>query len=92
MSSVVTIPLPQNPDVAELVTDMQPGQKLYGCFSLKSKNDQTIELRIEEMAATRDELPDGKEHSDGDSEDQINADVEGDEDEQGIAEDVDGGY
>lgn len=67
MSTVVTIPLDKNPEVSDLVQDMQPGDRVYGCFTIKSKDEQSLELRISEMAESRDELPDGKESYDEDS-------------------------
>ena len=75
MSTTVTIPLDKNPEVADLVTDLSPGDKVYGRFSIRAKDDQSLELRIEEMAATRDELSE-KDH-DSDEEDDESVD-EGD--------------
>ncbi len=62
--SVITIDLLKNPDVAALAADKQPGDKVYGCFTVKSRDDQTLELRIAEMAGSKDELPDASETDD----------------------------
>lgn len=56
MSAVLTIDLTKNPEVAALVADMQPGDKVYGCFTIKDRDDQSLNIRIKEMAASCDEL------------------------------------
>lgn len=85
MSSVVTIPLDKNPEVADLLTDMQPGDRVYACFTIKSKDDQTANLRISEMARTKDELPDASEY-DEDAEDMDHDEPNDDEDGDGSDE------
>jgi hypothetical protein len=65
MNPVVTIDLSKNPDVAALVSDMEPSKRVFACFTIKDKDEQTLTLRLSEMAATRDELP-----KDGDYEDE----------------------
>ena len=54
--TTIQVPLDKNPDVAALVADLEPGDSVCGCFTIKSKDAQTLELRIEEMAKTPDEL------------------------------------
>jgi hypothetical protein len=66
MSAVITIPLEKNKELSALVADKQPGQKLYGCFSIKSKDDQSLILRIEEMTDNKEDLPDKAEYSEDD--------------------------
>ena len=56
-STVVIIPLDNNKDVAAMVADMQPGQKLYACGTIKALDDQTLTLRITEVTDKREDLP-----------------------------------
>lgn len=89
MSSVVQIPLDKNPEVTDLVADLQPGDKVYACFSIRAKDEQTLSLRIEEMAATRDELPDGSERVEDDEGpvgDKEDGDGSGEEEREGAEE------
>lgn len=68
--TTITIPLDKNADVAALLADKQPGDKVYGCFSLKDMTDQTATLRIEEMTDDPDELSKpGDSSDDGDETD-----------------------
>jgi hypothetical protein len=76
MSTVITVDLTKEPDVAALTADMQPGAHVYGCFTIKSRTDQTLELRISDMAATCDELPE-----ESDSTDEEDAEDGGDDEE-----------
>jgi hypothetical protein len=80
---VITIDLVKNPDVAALVADLQPSQKIYGCFTIKDKDDQTLSIRIEEMAASKDELS-----SEDEAEDEEMEEEEEDEMEDGEEEEV----
>lgn len=71
MSAVITIPIENNDELAALVADKQPADKLYGCFTIKSKDDQTLVLRIEEMTDNKEDLPDKDyEEEDGDEKDE----------------------
>lgn len=77
---VIPIDLTKNPDVAALVADMQPGEKIYGCFTIKDKDDQTLSIRIKEMASTKDELSSKDEMDDEEeSEDDADESPEGEE-------------
>lgn len=76
MPSVIPIDLTKNPDVAALVADKEPGSEVYGCFTIKSRDDQTLELRIKGMAATCDEL---KDLEDDDEDEETGQSPEGDE-------------
>lgn len=69
--TTIQIPLDRNADVAALLADKQPGDKVYACFSLKSMDPQTATLRIEEFADTADELskPDDAAEEDGETDD-----------------------
>lgn len=78
MKPVVTIDLSKNPDVAALVSDMEPSARVFACFTIKDKDEQTLTLRLSEVAATRDELPKDGEYEDEDSEDD-EEDDEGDD-------------
>lgn len=66
MSTVVTIPLGKNTEIAELVADKEPGDKLYGCFSIKAKDDQSLMIRIEEITDNIEDLPKPGEYDDDD--------------------------
>lgn len=77
MKPVVTIDLSKNPDVAALVGDMEPSARVFACFTIKDKDEQTLTLRLSEMASTRDELPKDGDYEDEDSDDE--EDDEGDE-------------
>ena len=68
----ITIPLDKNPTVADLVADKEPGEKVYGCFSIKAVDLQTLTLTMEEMTDSKDDL----DSSESESED---ADEVGDE-------------
>jgi hypothetical protein len=82
MNPVVTIDLSKNPDVAALVSDMEPSKRVFACFTIKDKDEQTLTLRLSEMAATRDELP-----KDGDYEDEDGDDEDDDEDREDTGDD-----
>lgn len=83
MSSVVVIPLDKNPEVSDLALDLQPGQKIYGCFSVKSKDDQTLSLRIEHFARSKDDLPEPDEYDDeSDEVDEVDEGEKGANDEE----------
>jgi len=62
MSTVVIIPLENNKDVAALVADKQPGDKLYSCGTIKALDEQTLTLRIEEVTDNKAELPDKEDY------------------------------
>lgn len=74
--STISIDLNKNPDVAALLADKEAGAKVYGCFTIKSMDDQTAVLRIAEMTGTKDELPDASmETEDEESTDDENEDM-----------------
>lgn len=77
MSTVVTIPLEKNSEIAALVADKQPADRLYGCFTIKAKDDQSLILRVEELADKPDDLPKPDEKEE-DEVDDVDADEEGD--------------
>lgn len=72
--SLINVDLVKEPEVAAMLADAQPGDCIYGCFRLKTKDDQTATLRIDGMAKSKDELP---EHDDEDDDANPN-DVEDD--------------
>jgi hypothetical protein len=97
MSSVITVSLDKNPELRDLVEDLQPGAKVYSCLSLRYKDDQSVQLRIEEVARTRDELPDKPESGDDedgerDSEDEGVQTDGSNEEESDEAEELADGY
>lgn len=65
---IITIDKTKDPAVAALLADKQPGAKLYGCFTLKSQDEQSAQIRLAEMADTAAELPKADEY-DADEED-----------------------
>ncbi len=54
--TTIQIPLDKEQDVAAVVADMQPGDKVYGCFTIKDNNQQTLTLRISEFSDNPDDL------------------------------------
>ena len=68
MSTVITIPLSDNEELAALVADKQPGDKLYACGTIKALDAQTLTLRVEEVTDKKDDLPDPE--TDEDDEDE----------------------
>lgn len=74
--TTITIDLTKDPEVAALLADKEPGAKVCGCFTVKSRDDQTAVLRIQSMADTCDEL---KSAMADDEEGEDTADDEGDE-------------
>ena len=69
MSTVLTIPLEKNKELSALVADMQPADRLYGCFTIKSKDDQSLVVRVEEMTDNKEDLPDKEGYEEDESED-----------------------
>lgn len=63
---LITVDLTKSPEIAELVSDMSPGAKVYGCFTVKSRDDQTLTLRIAEMTDKKADLPEPDAYSDDD--------------------------
>ena len=62
MSTVITIPLEKNKEIAALVADKQPGDRLYGCFTVKAKDDQSLILRTEEITDNKADLPEKEDY------------------------------
>jgi len=83
MSTVVIIPLDHNKDVAALVADKQPGEKIYACGTIKALDEQTLTLRIEEVTDNKEDLPDkdGYEKEDDEMEEESNGSTPGEADE-----------
>lgn len=79
MSTVVTIPLEKNTEIAALVADKQPADRLYGCFTIKAKDSQSLILRVEELSDKPDDLPkpdEKEEYEDDDGEDGEDGSIE----------------
>lgn len=62
----IIIDLKKNPEIADLVTDKQPGDRILLHTSIKQLNDQTLELTIEEAEEGKD--PDADENPPGGNE------------------------
>lgn len=67
--TTIQIALDKEPDIAALVADLEPGDCVYGCFTIKDKSEQTLTLRIKEMAESASELsepdePDNEDETD----------------------------
>lgn len=76
MSAVNIIPLTDNKDVAALVADKQPGDRLYFCASIKALDAQTLTYRIEEVTDNIEDLPKPGE-SDDDKDDEAEEESNG---------------
>lgn len=68
MSTVLTIPLENNKELAALVADKQPADRLYGCFSIKSKDDQSLVVRVEEITDNKEDLPEKEDYDEEEDE------------------------
>jgi len=82
MSAVITIPLEKNKEISALVADKQPADTLYGCFTIKAKDDQSLVLRVKELTDNKEDLPE-KEEYDEEDEDGGEGEDESDEEEYG---------
>lgn len=51
----ILIDLKKNPDIADLVADMQPGDAIDLHGTIKSLDDQTLEITIEEASKGKEE-------------------------------------
>jgi hypothetical protein len=81
--SILTIPLDKNKDVAELVAEKQPGDRLYACFTIKAKDDQTLTVRLEEVTDKTEDLPTADEYEEEKKENEESEEMAGeDEDEE----------
>lgn len=74
--TTIQIPLDKNPDVAALIADKEPGDKVYGCFTIKAQDAQTATLRIEEMTDDPAQLPKPGEYDEASGDENGNADEE----------------
>lgn len=54
----IDIDLKQNPDIANLVADLEPGAKIELSTSIKAKDDQTLTLTIESASEGEDTTDD----------------------------------
>lgn len=70
---IVPIDLKKNPEIADLLTDMQPGQRVYACLTIRDKNDQLANLRLEEVTERAEDLP-GPDEKSGDYEEEDGVD------------------
>ncbi len=63
----VIIDLKKNPDIADLVRTMQPGDRVELQTSIKAVDDQTLTLTVEEAAEGKEpEAPEEDEQPEGD--------------------------
>lgn len=63
---ILPIDLKKNADVADLIADMQPGDHIYFCATIKDKDDQTLNARLKMVTRTPDELPKPDEYDEDD--------------------------
>lgn len=61
------IDLKKNPEVADLVSTMQPGDKIVLETSIKAKDDQTLTLTMESASSGESSLGDDEPAPDSDS-------------------------
>lgn len=66
---LIPIDLKKNTEVADLLTDMQPGQRVYICATIKDKDSDKANFRIEEVVSDPSQLPDPDEKYDDEDED-----------------------
>jgi hypothetical protein len=66
---ILPIDLKKNADVADLIADMQPGDKVYFCATIKDKDDQTMNARLSHVTRTPEELPKPDEYDEEDEDD-----------------------
>lgn len=66
---IVPIDLKKNPEIADLLADMQPGKRVYACLTIRDKNDQLANLRLEEVVERAEDLP-GPDEKSGDYEEE----------------------
>lgn len=94
MSTIITIPIEKNEDLAALLADKQPADRLYACGTIKALDENTLTLRIEEVTDKIEDLPkqDEDDEDKGDTdEEQPNGSTEG-ETEEAIKLASPGGY
>lgn len=98
MSTIITIPIEKNEDLAALLADKQPADRLYACGTIKALDENTLTLRIEEVTDKIEDLPkqdeddEDKDKDEGDTdEEQPDGSTEG-ETEEAIKLASPGGY
>lgn len=74
MSQVVALDLNKNPDLKDLIADMEAGAAIDLHCSLRRKDDQTVEVRIQSASAGEEEE---KDEETGDMEDSEDVDEMG---------------
>lgn len=72
---IIQIDLKRNPEVADLIADMNMGDRVSFVTSLKSKNDSLAEFTLEKA----EEGPAKTEEEEGDGESESEAETDGDE-------------
>jgi hypothetical protein len=80
MSQRLSIDLKKNPEVAELISDMEPGAKVNLTTAIYSKDEQTLVLELEEAEAGT-EAADDLESNDDNADDGM-PNLGGDDDEE----------
>lgn len=73
----ITVDLKRNPDVLDLIADMQMGDRVSFVTSLKSKSDQLAEFTLDRAEEGPEKKEEDNEDEDGESEEE--AEVDGDE-------------
>lgn len=71
----IQVDLKANPEVADLISDMEMGKSVSFVTSLKSKNDSLAEFTL----TRAEEGPEDEDEEDGDDESEEEAEVDGDQ-------------
>jgi hypothetical protein len=71
----ITIDLKKNPDVADLIADMDPGAKICLYTGIKAKDDQTLTLTLDSAEQCEDKSDDEDESEEEDSEESDEAET-----------------
>lgn len=80
MSKILDLDLNANPAVKDLLADLEPGAKLVIRATLKSKDDQTAQVRI--MKVEEDETPEEEDAEDGEEEGEMGGNMMEDDNRQ----------
>lgn len=80
MSKILDLDLNANPAVKDLLADLEPGAKLVIRATLKSKDDQTAQVRI--VKVEEDETPEEEDAEDGEEEGEMGGNMMEDDNRQ----------
>jgi 3-methyladenine DNA glycosylase AlkC len=68
MSQKLTVDLEKNPEVADLLTDMEVGEAIFIRGTIANMDDKTLEVRLQEVSDTADGVKEDEEAEDEDDE------------------------